>query len=40
MEKLYLALRNLAPQITVPEDVRLKAKASLDKMLEMTTSVK
>jgi quinolinate synthase len=39
MEKLYLALKNLAPQITVPEDIRVKAKNSLDRMMEMTKSV-
>jgi len=36
LEKLYLAMRNRAPEIIVPEDVRLKAKQSLDKMLEMS----
>jgi quinolinate synthase len=39
MEKLYLALRDLKPQIEVPEDVRVKAKRSLDRMLEMAGSV-
>ncbi len=36
MEKLYLALRDMAPAIEVGEGVRLKAKKSIDRMLEMT----
>jgi quinolinate synthase len=39
MEKLYLALRDLKPQIEVPEDVRVRAKVSLDRMLEMAGAV-
>ncbi len=39
MEKLYLALRDLAPRIEVPVDVRVKAKVSLDRMLEMASAV-
>ncbi|MDX1703334.1 MAG: quinolinate synthase NadA, partial [Altererythrobacter ishigakiensis] len=35
MEKLYVALRDLEPRIEIEEELRLKAKASLDKMLEM-----
>jgi quinolinate synthase len=35
MEKLYAALRDLEPRIEIEETLRLKAKASLDKMLEM-----
>ena len=35
MEKLYVALRDLEPQIHIDEDVRVKAKRSLDRMLEM-----
>lgn len=35
LQKLYLCLRDLSPQIEVPEDVRLRAKRSLDRMLEM-----
>ena len=35
MEKLYLALRDLQPQIVMDEGVRLAAKKSLDRMLEM-----
>ena len=39
LEKLYLCLRDLAPAIEVPEDVRLKAKRSIDRMLEMTAGM-
>jgi quinolinate synthase len=35
MEKLYVALRDLSPQIHIDEDVRVKAKRSLDRMLDM-----
>ena len=37
MEKLYLALRDLQPQIVMDESVRLAAKKSLDRMLEMAS---
>lgn len=36
LEKVYLAMVNLAPQIEIPEDIRLRAKGSLDKMLQMS----
>lgn len=36
MEKLYLSLRDLTPEITLDEDLRLKALAPLEKMLEMS----
>ena len=36
MEKLYLSLRDLEPQIELDEDLRLEANKSLDRMLEMT----
>ena len=39
MEKLYLSLRDLTPQIEVPEDVRVRAKVSLDRMLAMAGAV-
>jgi quinolinate synthase len=39
LQKLYLALRDLKPEITVPEDVRVRAKVSLDRMLEMAAAV-
>jgi quinolinate synthase len=38
MEKLYLALRDLQPQIEMDEGVRLAAKKSLDRMLEMSAN--
>ncbi len=37
MEKLYTALRDLEPRIVIEEGLRLKAKQSLDKMLEMAS---
>ena len=38
LEKLYLCLRDLTPQIDIPEDVRIGAKKSLDRMLEMASA--
>jgi quinolinate synthase len=38
MEKLYLALRDLQPQIHLDEEIRLAAKKSLDRMLEMSAN--
>ena len=35
LEKLYLALRDLTPRIEIEEGLRLQAKRSLDRMLEM-----
>ena len=35
MEKLYVALRDLEPRIEMEESLRLEAKKSLDRMLEM-----
>ncbi|MFV0643629.1 MAG: quinolinate synthase NadA [Sphingomonadaceae bacterium] len=35
LEKLYLALRDLEPRIEIDEELRLAAKRSLDKMLDM-----
>ncbi|OCC25359.1 quinolinate synthase [Croceicoccus estronivorus] len=35
LEKLYIALRDLQPRIEIDEDLRLAAKKSLDRMLEM-----
>ncbi len=37
MEKLYLALRDLTPRIEIEEGLRLQAKKSLDRMLEMAS---
>jgi quinolinate synthase len=36
MEKLYLCLANMTPQIEVPEDVRVKALESVQRMLDMS----
>lgn len=36
LEKLYISLRDLTPKIEMDEGVRLAAKKSLDRMLEMT----
>ncbi|MGF1549021.1 MAG: quinolinate synthase NadA [Sphingomonadaceae bacterium] len=38
LEKLYTALRDLEPRIEIEEDLRLAAKKSLDRMLEMAGS--
>lgn len=38
MEKLYIALRDLSPAIEMEEELRLKAKKSLDRMLEMASN--
>ena len=35
LEKLYVALRDLTPRIEIEEGLRLRAKRSLDRMLEM-----
>jgi len=37
LEKLYLALRDLQPRIEIEESLRLAAKKSLDRMLEMAS---
>ncbi|QLC24675.1 quinolinate synthase NadA [Parasphingopyxis algicola] len=38
MEKLYIALRDLEPRIELDEELRVQAKKSLDRMLEMAGS--
>jgi quinolinate synthase len=35
LEKLYLALRDLTPQVQIEEGLRVQAKKSLDRMMEM-----
>ncbi len=35
MEKLYLCLRDLEPQVVIEESLRVQAKKSLDRMMEM-----
>ncbi len=37
MEKLYLALRDLSPKIEIEEGLRVQAKKSLDRMLELAS---
>jgi quinolinate synthase len=37
LEKLYVSLRDLSPRIEIEESLRLGAKKSLDKMLEMAS---
>ena len=37
LEKLYLCLRDLAPEVTVPEDVRVRALVPLARMLELSS---
>ena len=37
MEKMYACLRDLEPRIEIEEGLRLKAKQSLDRMLEMAS---
>ncbi len=36
LEKLYLCLRDLSPQVDVPEDIRVKALRPIERMLEMS----
>ena len=36
LEKLYLCMKNETPEITIPEDVRIKAMAPLQRMLEIS----
>ena len=38
MEKLYLSLRDLEPRIEIEEGLRVRAKRSLDRMLEMAAN--
>jgi len=38
LEKLYLAMKNRQPEITLPEDIRLAALKPIQKMLEMSSS--
>ena len=36
IEKLYLALRDLRPEVTLPEEIRLRALRPIEKMLELS----
>jgi len=40
LEKLYLSLANMTPQIEVDEDIRVKALESVQRMLEMSPAAK
>ena len=40
LEKLYLALLNMAPRVEMPEDLRRRAQAPLRRMLDMSPPVK
>ena len=37
-EKILWALEDMAPEVQVPEEIRLKAKLAVDKMLEIGSS--
>lgn len=39
LEKLYLCMKNRTPEITLPEEVRVSAKRSLERMLEMSRGI-
>jgi len=36
LEKLYLCLRDLKPEVTVPEDIRIRALKPIERMLELS----
>ena len=36
LEKLYLCLRDLKPEVTVPEEIRAAAQRPIDRMLELS----
>ncbi len=38
LEKLYLCLRDLEPEVVVPEDVRVRALRPIERMLELSTA--
>ena len=38
LEKLYLCLRDLQPQVDVPEAVRVRALLPIQRMLEMSAA--
>ena len=40
MEKLYMCLRDMTPELTMPEELRLAAKKPMDRMLELSAAVK
>ena len=40
IEKLYLALVHEQPEITMPEEIRLKALRPIERMLEMSQAIR
>jgi quinolinate synthase len=36
LEKLYLCLRDLKPEVTVPDDIRLRALQPIQRMLDLS----
>ncbi len=36
LEKLYLCLRDLEPEVTVPDELRAKALRPIERMLELS----
>jgi quinolinate synthase len=36
LEKLYLCLRDLRPEVTVPEEIRIRAREPIDRMLAIS----
>ena len=36
LEKLYTCLKNESPEITVPEDIRVKALVPIERMLDLS----
>ena len=39
LEKLYLAMKNKTPEITMPEDIRVAALRPIQRMLDLSKSV-
>jgi quinolinate synthase len=39
LEKLYLTLKNGYPEVTVPEDIIIKARMPIERMLEISASL-
>jgi quinolinate synthase len=39
LEKLYLCLKNEMPEITVPQDIIVKAVKPIERMLEISASL-
>jgi quinolinate synthase len=40
LEKLYLALKHEAPEVTMEEDIRQAALEPIERMMEMSAAVK